>query len=494
MTKTFSFTKKVIAVMLVLILAATSNMVAFAAADDTQNAPRSIYGEVVNPLYMDAQPSEDAEKNINGLYSAEVKYSSAYDENQRKALAKTVRDGMIARISPIPMAINTNRTDIDAIIPEIVKLALSEELADTSSAGDYLAWNYSGYRYTGSVLTTDSGYEYNINLYVDYYTTANEEAQVTARINDALRGMNVNSLSEYDKIKNIYDYVCRVCNYDYSTNYNALKFSAYAAVVKGTAVCQGYCTLLYKMLKEAGIDNRIITSSSHSWNIAKIGNNYYNLDATWDDSNYDSGIEYSYFLKCNNHFGDHNSQPQYTDWAFTSRYPIANECYTNCGAQSRTAPPVARVTVGTPTPQSNNAGTPAAQSNTPQQTVVVQKTTTTTTQTTTVKQTTTQKTTAKVTVGNTKIKSVTKKSKGFTVKWNKVANANGYEIQYSTSKKFTKSTTKSVVIKKNSTTSKAVSKLKGNKNYYIRIRAYKNSNGKKYYSSWTTVKNVKTKK
>ncbi len=468
MKKIISFTQRVIAALLVLIFATAGNMVAFAAVDN-KGLNRSIYGEVTNQHFMDAQPTEDVANDISGQYLAEVKYSSAYDEAKKKELAKIVRDGMIARVSPISITINTNRTDINNIVPEIINLALSEEMADTSSAGDYLAWNYSGYKYSGTSLVTDDGYEYNINLYVSYYTTAAEEALVTSRVNDALNAMNVNSLSEYDKIKSIYDYICRVCNYDYSTNYNGKKFSAYAAMVNGSAVCQGYCTLLYKMLKEAGIENRIVTSSSHSWNIVKLGNKYYNLDATWDDSNYDNGIAYSYFLKCASHFGDHKSQQQYTGRDFTSRHPISNICYSNCNEQKESAPPVSRVEVSMPVQNSTKNS-----SNTVYQTVNVAS--------------------ARVTVKKTKIKSVAKKSKGFKVKWNKVSNANGYEIQYSTSKKFTKGTTKKVVIKKNSTTSKAISKLKGNKKYYIRIRAYKNNNGTKCYSSWSTVNNVKTKK
>lgn len=474
MKKLISFSKRIIAVLLVLILAAVSNMVAFAAVDDPQGDTRSICGESLNPIYTDFTEPNENTASINGSYSVGVRYSTANDDAQIRHLAEVVRDSMIARVSPISITIKTGRTDLNAIIPEIFNLALSEEFASNSSAGDYLAWNYSGYKYSGTSLVTDSGYEYNINLFIDYYTTAQQEAEVTKRVNDALKAMNVNNMSEYDKIKNIYNYVCRVCNYDYSSN-NSLKFSAYGAIVNGNAVCQGYCTLLYKMLKEVGIDNRIITSQTHSWNIVRFGNCYYNVDATWDDSNYDSGIEYSYFMRCSNHFANHNCESKYKANDFTSRYPIANECYANCGDKSKNDPPVTNVSVGTPAPQPVK--------------------TTTQTQTATVKQTVVKNSTPKkVTVGKTKIKSVAKKSKGFTVKWNKVSNADGYEIQYSTSNKFTKSTTKKVAVNKKATTSKAISKLKGNKKYYIRIRAYKNHNGTKCYSSWSTVKNVKTKK
>ncbi len=85
------------------------------------------------------------------------------------------------------------------------------------------------------------------------------------------------------------------------------------------------------------------------------------------------------------------------------------------------------------------------------------------------------------------------KSKRITIKWKRDANVTGYQLQYSTDKKFKKGN-KSVTISKNKTTSKTVSKLKGKKKYYVRIRAYKTINGKKQYGAWSSVKSVTTKR
>ncbi|MDO4555962.1 MAG: fibronectin type III domain-containing protein [Lachnospiraceae bacterium] len=85
-------------------------------------------------------------------------------------------------------------------------------------------------------------------------------------------------------------------------------------------------------------------------------------------------------------------------------------------------------------------------------------------------------------------------SKGFTVKWKKVSQLSSYVLQYSTSKKFTKSKTKTIMGIKSKLTSKKISKLKGKKTYYVRIRSCKKISGKNYYSNWSAVKKVKTKK
>lgn len=102
--------------------------------------------------------------------------------------------------------------------------------------------------------------------------------------------------------------------------------------------------------------------------------------------------------------------------------------------------------------------------------------------------------TFKIAVKGTAISTLTKKSKGFTVKWKKqTTGTTGYQIQYSTDKNFKKSC-KTITVSKNKTTSKTVSKLKAKKKYYVRIRTYKTISGKKYYSSWSSAKSVTTKK
>ncbi|MDE6413124.1 MAG: fibronectin type III domain-containing protein, partial [Eubacterium sp.] len=85
-----------------------------------------------------------------------------------------------------------------------------------------------------------------------------------------------------------------------------------------------------------------------------------------------------------------------------------------------------------------------------------------------------------------------KKSKQFTAKWKKVTGS-GYQIQYSTSKNFSKNK-KTVTVSKNSTTSKTISKLKSKKKYYVRVRAYKTVNGTKYCGAWSKTKAVTTKR
>lgn len=84
------------------------------------------------------------------------------------------------------------------------------------------------------------------------------------------------------------------------------------------------------------------------------------------------------------------------------------------------------------------------------------------------------------------------KKKAFTVKWKKVSGISGYQIQYSTNKKFKKA--KTVTVNSTKAKTKTVKKkIKSKKKYFVRIRTYKTVNRKKFYSDWSRYKSVKVK-
>lgn len=90
------------------------------------------------------------------------------------------------------------------------------------------------------------------------------------------------------------------------------------------------------------------------------------------------------------------------------------------------------------------------------------------------------------------IQKLTAKSKGFYIDYVAKGHATGYEIQYATNSSF--SGAKKTVITSNKTDKVTVSKLSGNKKYYVRVRTYTTVNGIKYYGAWSAVKTVTTKK
>ena len=98
----------------------------------------------------------------------------------------------------------------------------------------------------------------------------------------------------------------------------------------------------------------------------------------------------------------------------------------------------------------------------------------------------------------TKFKKVTPGKNSITIKWiaakkEKKSQVTGYNIRVSTDKSFKKKV-KDITIKGYKKNQVKVGKLQPNKRYYVQIRTYKLSNGKKIYSNWSSTKVCMTKK
>lgn len=98
---------------------------------------------------------------------------------------------------------------------------------------------------------------------------------------------------------------------------------------------------------------------------------------------------------------------------------------------------------------------------------------------------------------STELKTLKARSKGFSVTWTRrKTQVTGYLLSYATKKSFSNAKTKK--FKKTATTSAKISKLSAKKTYYVRIRTYKTvtegGKSKTYYSAWSAVKKIKTKK
>ncbi len=100
--------------------------------------------------------------------------------------------------------------------------------------------------------------------------------------------------------------------------------------------------------------------------------------------------------------------------------------------------------------------------------------------------------TFKINPAKQEIQKLKAKSKAFFVDWAQKGSATGYEIQYATNSKFTSA--KKVTITNNKTDKTTISKLSGNKKYYVRVRSYTKVKGTKYYGAWSASKSVTTKK
>ena len=208
---------------------------------------------------------------------------------------------------------------------------------NTSDDADYLVGNINNdsneylYELNGDVLT----------FKLKYYETSDQTKYVNEHIPEILRGLGITSgsMSNYDKVKKVHDYVCNLITYtstgkDYeSTVYGAIKYNK--------ALCNSYALCMYKLLVEAGIPCKWIGGDAgtgrdkggHAWNIVALGDKWYNLDATWDDDDDYGEIGYDYFLKGSSDFDEsdpketHKMDKPFRTGEFAAAFPIAKTAF-----------------------------------------------------------------------------------------------------------------------------------------------------------------------
>ena len=196
--------------------------------------------------------------------------------------------------------------------------------------GDYLAFHFGSNRQTYTSYQSGGVYYYTFTVTMSYRSTLQQEQEMDIAVDALLEQLDVWDKSDYEKVCAVYDYICKNVVYDdahLNDDSYTLKYSAYAALINKTAVCQGYTLLLYRLLLELGIDNRIISGQAfggdHGWNIVELDGLYYNADPTWDAGR--SG--YPFFLKNMADFGSRYRDNKYDSPAFHRAYPMAPVSY-----------------------------------------------------------------------------------------------------------------------------------------------------------------------
>lgn len=105
--------------------------------------------------------------------------------------------------------------------------------------------------------------------------------------------------SDQEKEKALHDILIQEVEYDTSADMNQ---SVYSALVNKKSVCAGYARGLQYLMQRLGIPCYYCTGyagQDHAWNIVKLGDIYYNVDVTWDDT---PGGEYDYYNKSDKEF------------------------------------------------------------------------------------------------------------------------------------------------------------------------------------------------
>ena len=250
--------------------------------------------------------------------------------------SEALREAMKSRSESAGICLVTDvaAEDSKELIGEIFEGAL-EHTGDPEE-GDYLRFQYENCTASAKPVAENGEKAVLLTYSLSYYDNAEQEDSLDEKVEEILGSLELDEMSEAEKTEAVYRYIRDNVEYDYDNLDNdeyKLKRTAYAALVEGKAVCQGYSAALYRLLLEAGVDNRVIfgtginssgDSEDHTWNIVRLGDLYYNIDVTRDD---ELG-EDRYFLKASDPFGDdHIRSEEYQSDEFTSSYEMSGTDY-----------------------------------------------------------------------------------------------------------------------------------------------------------------------
>lgn len=162
------------------------------------------------------------------------------------------------------------------------------EIADSSlylSTINNLVHPYNSYK---NIHFSISDYG-KVSISVERVYSEEEIAAINARVDQILASIINDSMSDYDKILAVHDYIVNNTYYDdvVSTDSNAINEakanSAYGVLFNGKAICSGYSDTLAIFLTRLGFNNYKISSDFHIWNLVYYNGEWKHIDATWDD-------------------------------------------------------------------------------------------------------------------------------------------------------------------------------------------------------------------
>jgi transglutaminase-like putative cysteine protease len=135
-------------------------------------------------------------------------------------------------------------------------------------------------------------------LLLSYSYDKNTVAGMRSRMGSALAGMLASAggkSGDLAKERALHDALVGAVRYDTAAAANPasnpVSFTAYGALVNGSAVCDGYAKAMKLLLDSAGIKSLYVSgtatndggSSPHAWDMAQVSGKWYYLDPTFDD-------------------------------------------------------------------------------------------------------------------------------------------------------------------------------------------------------------------
>lgn len=241
----------------------------------------------------------------NTAYAA----TSQITVNSTTDIVDQLYKGLMNRSAQVTFTYKGSTAKLKSMLQDSFETALEKDPYTMYILDSYgLTWRSNAY---SALVTVD----------MKYRETVTQTKYVNEKVAQTVAQIITPGMNDHQKVKAIHDWVVQHLKYDETYT----RYTAYEALYDGTAVCQGYALLSYALLKQAGVENKIVEGTAggelHAWNLVNIDGNWYHMDTTWDDPLPDQGdgVDTNYYLRTDAQMKqDHN---------WTKTYPAATVAY-----------------------------------------------------------------------------------------------------------------------------------------------------------------------
>lgn len=229
-------------------------------------------------------------------------------------LKQYLLDAIAATEPSAEFRIDKSIFDFDVLYDIVFTQIYEEAVLDAMGMTQYLG-NYS--EMTPGVYTVCIEFVHFDNEYsLDVIREMKKDSLLKAK--QIIRDLDLANKSEYDIVYAVNEYLCDNCVYPDKEPYSNESHTIYGALIERSAVCEGYAKTAQLIFELCGLDSYYVVGDTpaggHAWNLVNVEGNYYQLDITWNDSEYQPN---GYFLVTD----DYMKKSRVWD---TSRYPASS--------------------------------------------------------------------------------------------------------------------------------------------------------------------------
>ena len=213
---------------------------------------------ILNPVFEGKIDEATVKAEIEEIKNNPYAISLMAEDSDCATVAEAqdyLREMMVNRLNTITFTVPYDvYENTDGIFNIIWNGALAHSENCSGQEGDALYFSWTGCSMSASGSSAGMALTYTVT----YDTTLEQEMEMTEALEKIYVQMDIDSASEYEQVKAIYNYICDSVDYDYTYE----KHAAYDAVMTGESVCEGYAMLFYRMCKDYNLSVRMISGNN----------------------------------------------------------------------------------------------------------------------------------------------------------------------------------------------------------------------------------------